>query len=252
MHAPAIPQKTLGFLDEVAAFSQQKLEGSTRNREPFPHLYLPKLLPKAFFEELCRLYPTSQCMESMPARRTGNPYAHKYRRLLNLNDETLSALTPEQSRFWAFFLQFAERIGPSMLAALPKPSADHKYLTIPEHSLKTRVDLWADHGGYQISPHTDAPHKLATFLLYCSPNPELAREGTSMFVPRSRDLRCWSGKQWPLDEFHEVFRAHYGANCLFGFRKTDRSFHGKYPVAISTLERRTIAITVQVKEGYVA
>jgi hypothetical protein len=252
MPFPAIPLKTLGLLDEITAFCQAKLEHSTRNIEPFPHLYLPKLLPKAFFDEICRLYPTSECMESMPARRTGNPYAHKYRRLLNLNEETLSQLAPEQSRFWTIFLQLAERIGPSMLAALPTPTDDHKYLTIAEHGLKTRVDLWADHGGYQIAPHTDAPHKLATFLLYCSPNPELAREGTSIFVPREKNRRCWLGKQWPLEEFHEVFRAHYGPNCLFGFRKTDRSFHGKFPVSVSTIERRTIAITVQVEENYVA
>jgi hypothetical protein len=227
------------------------LENATRNSEPFPHLYLPKLLPTALFQEVCRLYPSATSMESMPTRRTGNPYAHKFRRMLNLNEETLSALPSEQSAFWGFFLRLVEKLGPSMLASLPAPSSAHHYLDVPHADLKTRVDLWADRGGYQIAPHTDAPHKLATFLLYCSSSPALSREGTSIFVPRDPDRRCWSGRQWPMDEFHEVFRAHYGPNCLFGFRKTDRSFHGKYPVSESTDERRTIAITVQVRDGYV-
>lgn len=239
-------------LKGLANYSIKKIKKATTEAEPFPYLFIEKLMPSELMKAVNTFYPSVESMEAMPGKRTGNPYAHQHRRLLALNEESTAAMPKEQKRFWRMFSTYVQILAPRLLKALPEPPAGQKYATAKPEEIKTRIDLWSDRGGYQITPHTDAPHKLATFLLYCSSDPALASEGTSIFRPLDPALSCWQGRQLPMDQFEEVYRAPYGANHLFGFRKTDKSFHGKLPVAESTQDRRTIAITIQTAEKFVA
>jgi hypothetical protein len=239
------------MLQQLILFSRGKLQKATVEREPFPHLLVEKLLPSEVMKAINAFYPSIEMMDSMPKSRTGNPYAHEFRRMLSLNQETLQGMEKTQKQFWKLFGNYVQLMAPLLLKRLPTPPEGQKYREVEPEQLRTRIDLWSDRGGYQITPHTDAPHKLATFLLYCSDDPSLASEGTSIFRPLDASFTCWKGKQWPMEQFEEVYRAPYASNHLFGFRKTDRSFHGKLPVAASTSDRRTIAITVQTKESFV-
>lgn len=239
------------LVNSLVSYSTEKLDKAERHRDPFPYLVVEKLLPSSAIEAINQFYPNPEEMPTMPEERTGNPYAHRYRRLFPLNAETVKQMPKAQRRFWKVFSAYCERLAPTLLAALPTPPEGQQYRTVEPSELKTRIDLWSDRGGYQITPHTDAPHKLATFLLYCSPDPSLTDEGTSIYRPMNPDHTCWTGRQWPAEEFEEVFRSPYGANRLFGFRKTDRSFHGKRTVAESSTDRRTIAITIQTNDSFV-
>jgi hypothetical protein len=245
-------QTTQDVLKDLALYSIAKIKKATVCADPFPYLFSPKLLPSNMFTAVNKFYPSIDMMGAMPGSRTGNPYAHQHRRLLALNKESLAGMEKEQKRFWKLFSAYIQILSPKLLKALPQPPSGQHFVTAKPEEIKTRIDLWSDRGGYQITPHTDAPHKLATFLLYCSSDPSLASEGTSIFTPRDPAMACWQGRQWPMDQFEEVYRAPYGANHLFGFRKTDKSFHGKLPVAESTQDRRTIAITIQTAENFVA
>jgi hypothetical protein len=184
-------------------------------------------------------------MHAMPQARANNVYAHKYRRMFPVNREALKRLEPKSGAFWSSFNRLAQDLIPHLMNALPEPDKTHRFLLLPSDSLKARVDLWSDRGGYKITPHTDAPHKLATFLLYCSEDASLVNEGTAIYTPLDGHKRCWIGRQWPAEEFNLVHKTKYSRNKLFGFRKTDRSYHGKPPVPESITERRTIAITIQ-------
>lgn len=247
--APTLNKQDL--VKSLIAYSKTKLKAAETHREPFPYLMVEKLLPGQIMASINQLYPTIDQMDAMPATRTGNPYAHQYRRLFPLNEETLPRLEQAQKRFWKIFGSYVQVLAPKLLKALPEPPEGQKFRTVEPSEIKTRIDLWSDRGGYQITPHTDAPHKLATFLLYCTAEPSLAGEGTSIYRPHEEGFRSWSGRQFPYDQFEEVFRSPYAANRLFGFRKTDQSFHGKAPVAESETERRVIAITVQTNESFV-
>lgn len=242
---------TPALLDQLQAFSLSKLAGSRKQATPFPWLELDKFVPNALMDSIHQYFPGSELMSTMPEARTGNVYAHRYRRLFTLNEKTFQMLPAEASRFWQLFDAFIQRMVPALLQALPEGPKDQRIAHAPASELRARLDLWADRGGYQIPPHTDAPHKLATFLLYCSCEPSLSCEGTSIFVPLDASKTCWEGRQWPFEQFREVYTTPYGSNRLFGFRKSDRSFHGKLPVAESSAERRTIAITVQTAQGLV-
>lgn len=240
------------LLDHLQAFSSSKLADARRHSTPFPWLEIDKFVPSGLMDGIHQNFPGAEVMDSMPEARTGNIYAHRYRRLFTLNEKTFPLLPPESIKFWRLFDSFIQRMIPALLQALPEAPKGQRVQHEPVSELKARLDLWVDRGGYQIPPHTDAPHKLATFLLYCSQDPSLSGEGTSIFVPLDATKSCWEGRQWPFDQFQQVYTTPYGPNRLFGFRKTDRSFHGKLPVAESSAERRTIAITLQTARGLVA
>lgn len=241
----------LAMSQKLHAFASAKLSACASSCTPFPWIEVEKLLPTAVMDAINHFFPSPELMTAMPEGRTGNAYAHRYRRLFPLNPDTVAVMSSDASRFWLQFDALIQSLIPELMGALPEPPSSQKHSVFPLAELKARIDLWADCGGYQIQPHTDAPHKLATFLLYCSADPSLRNEGTSIFVPKQAGTTCWIGRQWPIDDFVEVHCTPYGSNRLFGFRKTDSSFHGKRPVNSACTERRTIAITIQHAEHLV-
>lgn len=247
---PPVANK-LEIAKALAAYSKEKLRKAEIRREPFPYLLLEKLMPSSLLASVNKFYPSIEQMETMPNERTTNAYAHEYRRLFPINETSLPRMEKEQRRFWKLFAAYIELLAPKLLKALPEPPEGQRFTTADRSKIRTRIDLWSDRGGYQITPHTDAPHKLATFLLYCTDDASLADEGTSIYRPKQEGFKSWSGRQFSFEQFEEVFRSPYAANRLFGFRKTDQSFHGKAPVAESTTDRRVIAVTVQTSESFV-
>lgn len=115
--------------------------------------------------------------------------------------------------------------------------------------------LVRDRSGYSIGPHTDAPQKVCSGLLYLPDpmhigskwGPEL---GTSLYVSRTGKT-CPGGPHHDRDseefQFDEVWRAPYRPNTFVCFLKTDNSFHGVEPVP-EGYERRVYIWNVRTSE----
>jgi hypothetical protein len=226
--------------------SVRYLRQCERRRDPYPVVVVDGFLDGRMMTLVSQSFPGSDDMEDMPVERTRNAMARRNRKLFRLNPESLEGLSVDRAAFWDVFSAFIDLLSPEMMHALPDPAPDMRVESF-QSGFKVRKDLWMDRGGFQISPHTDGVQKYATFLLYCSGHPSLEQEGTSVFVPKDNGFRSWSGKQFKFDDFDEVFRAPYRKNLVFGFRKTDNSFHGKYPGETTVEARKTISITVQSK-----
>ena len=231
--------------------SVRYLRQCERRPDPYPVVVVDGFLDVRMMTLVSQSFPGADDMEDMPVERTRNAMARRNRKLFRLNPESLEGLAVDQAAFWAVFSAFIDLLSSEMMHALPDPASDLRVESF-QSGFKVRKDLWMDRGGFQISPHTDGVQKYATFLLYCSGHSSLEQEGTSVFVPKENGFRSWNGKQYKFDDFDEVFRAPYRKNLVFGFRKTDNSFHGKYPGETTVEARKTISITVQSKRLFKA
>lgn len=237
--------------DGLEAFALRKLATAETWSHPFPHLMAAKFLPTAMARALADAWP-HRLMQPMPSERTGNPQALKSRRLFRLDRQGLIALPAGDQRLWQCFHNLISSLAPAMLHSLPPPPHGQRIASAKGMRLAPRIDLWSDFSGYGVPPHTEAPHKFANFLLYISPDPSLAEEGTSIYVPRDSSLRSWKGSMMPRENFKRISTVPYRPNLLFGFRKTDLSFHGKETVELKeTAPRMTIGISIQSLDGFV-
>lgn len=245
-------QKIKLSLEKNLNFSLVQASKSVPVDAPFPCVEISQILSPELFNAVNIFFPSIAQMSSMPVSRTANIYAQKYRNLFTLSSDNLKSLSEKSSRFWGFFKVFAQELGWILYEALPTHKDDVEYVRCTRGDIKVRVDLWSDLGGYQVSPHTDAPHKKATFLIYCSTEQTFRGEGTSLYKPLDENMKCWKGIQHPFENFREIYTTEYASNKVFGFLKTDNSFHGKKPTMTFDSPRKTIALTIQSKNDFVA
>lgn len=103
--------------------------------------------------------------------------------------------------------------------------------------------LIRDCENYKIGPHTDAAWKVLSLLFYLPADDSLRNYGTSIFVPKDLKFRCIGGPHHSFDNFAEVWRAPFLPNSCLGFWKTDKSFHGVYPIPIP-IERNVLLFNI--------
>lgn len=97
--------------------------------------------------------------------------------------------------------------------------------------------LVRDFENYQIKPHTDTPLKAISLLFYLPEDASMEHLGTSVFVPKDPDFRCEGQRRHPFEQFEKVYTAPFLPNSVFGFFKTNYSFHGVEPIKAKNIER---------------
>jgi hypothetical protein len=101
-----------------------------------------------------------------------------------------------------------------------------------------------------VAPHSDAPRKLVTLLLYFR-DPEWRDDwggGTEYYAPLDPvRARSWGAtERIPFEEFKSIGSTGYVANRLAGFVRAPNSYHGVLPVTCPAgLSRRAFMINVK-------
>jgi hypothetical protein len=85
-----------------------------------------------------------------------------------------------------------------------------------------------------------------SMLFYCPPDNSREHLGTSLFVPIDRKFKCPGGPHHDFDKFVKVRTMPYRPNSLFGFLKTDLSFHGVEPIEDDDIARDVILYDIRV------
>lgn len=87
--------------------------------------------------------------------------------------------------------------------------------------------LCRDDPGYFLGPHTDAPHKRLSMIVYLSEEstPDYQR-GTHIYLPRKYGFACPGGPHYNAADFARIATFPYAQNHAFAFKKTNNSFHG--------------------------
>jgi hypothetical protein len=108
--------------------------------------------------------------------------------------------------------------------------------------------LTKDYDGYQIGPHTDFMDRVLTMMYYLPRSGSGADAGTVLYRPKDKNFEC-SGTKWhTFEDFEEVKRIPYRPNTLFGFVKTNTSFHGVPPLNKVSVDRDIVHITMHLKK----
>lgn len=229
---------------EAETFSHlmQRIAAAPINEDPFPHFHIEGIFPETFYAQLLENLPdTSFCthIDGYPKRF----YFH-------LEPQPLELLPFSQFLFWQNFAA-AIRNRQLALALLEKfhPQLKNRWGENFQ-DLKFGVDasVVRDQSEYFIGPHTDHPHKILTLLFYLPTTYEQKHLGTSLYLPKDRTFTCSGNGHHAFQDFDKVSTAPFVPNSVFGFLKSDTSFHGVEPIGKQEKERISFAYTIWEKK----
>lgn len=206
--------------------------------DPFPYMVIDNLLPDDIYHSAVHHRIPDDCLYSLQEmKRVSEDYSSN-RRVLKLMPQMF--ILPRQARqFWEPFASWLQKdltaallgaFGPwvkSRLAARPHFAVDMLYVR--------------DSNGYSLGPHTDAKHKILTFLLYLPTPGQPQSMGTTLYRGLDPEFRCPGGAHHEFDQFQEITTVPYRANQSVCFVKTDNSFHGVKPL-VDCPERNLIIV----------
>lgn len=199
--------------------------------DPFPYVVVDQIFPADYYEEMLANFPTAESLR--PLGETGRVARGAYQERLTVlfNDEEFSRMTAPQQAFWRdfaswmytdpflqfFLFKFQRHLEPRIQKIV---AAEGRL------SMKGDALLVNDQTNYAISPHTDAPHRLVSFLFYLPRDDSMRDLGTTVYRPKDPNFTCWGGPHHPFALFEPVRTLDFLPNRLVAFPKTERSFHG--------------------------
>jgi hypothetical protein len=165
--------------------------------------------------------------------------------VLNLQPQEIALLESKQEKFWAEvanILQsndFASAIIDYLFSHIKLRLIGEKVINV--HSSTMLCNLKQ---GYSLGPHSDSPHKLITILFYLPKDNKNTELGTSIYTPRDIQFECTGGPHYRFSDFELLKTAPFIPNSLFGFVKTDNSFHGVKKIEVAGADRNTLALNL--------
>ena len=229
---------------EVAAAILGRFQGLAAESNPFPPAYASQVFPDPFYRTLLTMLPGDEILSATDQRRSSNPYAVN-RRKFTITPNSLARLDEERRAFWTSMATFL--CGGDFLRAVAsvfREGLKQRYGARPL-DLVPRLEINVDNENYAIPPHTDAPVKVGTLLFYLPSDESQSDLGTSIYVPRDRGFRSEEPIQYPFEKFETVRTFPFLPNSMFGFIKTDNSFHGRPPVKGEGVRRRIMTLSIQ-------
>ena len=223
---------------------------TTTTESPFPHLVIDNVFPDDYYAQMLANFPTPESLRSISASGRVATDAYKERSVVLFNDDEFIRMDDTQKRFWTEFASwmYSDQFVQSFLQKFSGEleSRLERILQV-EQALELRGDslLVNDQSQYAIGPHTDAPHRLVTFLFYLPPDASMRELGTSIYRPKDRDFVCWGGPHHPFKLFDRVATVEYLPNRLLAFPKTERSFHGVEPITRLGVNRQLLIHNVR-------
>jgi FkbM family methyltransferase len=215
---------------------------------PYPHFIMDNFFPEAFYQEIMAHRISNESFTGLGASgRASSDYTNRF--ILKLEAANIHNLPPQYSDFWAMIanilnsnellITLASKYRDRLLA--DGRLADNKSINLMPENLLVR-----DHTNYAIGPHTDAPHRLLSMLVYLPKDASIKHLGTSVYVPKDPNFRCKGGPHHDFENFELVKTAPFLPNTAFCFLKTDNSFHGVAPITSENIERDSLCYIARI------
>ena len=215
---------------------------------PYPHLYVRDVFPADFYAELLRNLPPESQLKTLSAlKRVDGDYPDT-RLVMPLTPAHTALLTEGQRRFWDDLGKWmlSGGFGQIMVAKFG-PYLQQRFGNIDAQRFSDEALVVRDYTTYSLGPHTDAPHKVLSFLFYLPSDESMADLGTSIYLPKDRAFQCPGGPHHRFDRFDRLLTMPYVPNALFAFMKTPNSFHGVEPITATGVRRDLMLYDVRVQ-----
>jgi FkbM family methyltransferase len=206
-----------------------RIKHSPINTDPFPHIVVDDFFPKEYFETALRNFPSDEQM--IPLSETGRTAGYPDRLVTLFNDDHFSRLDVSRREFWgrfagwlyskAFIDGVIEKFWPYVAGRLHTLNTQHKNVRLHGDAL-----IVSDKSNYAIGPHTDALHRLVTFLFYLPETDDWRNLGTSIYKPLDPKFECDGSKHHLFDAFERVTTVDFLPNRALLFVRSNHSFHG--------------------------
>lgn len=225
-----------------------KVGNAPINTFPYPHFYINDIFPADFYREIQNNLPDPEAM--IPIEQARNLKGYDERFVLDMTPKSLARLPDQKREFWTELnkmLVIKGSVGLSIFNRL-LPQIEKRFEGQTGMEFYSEALLVQDITNYKLGPHTDATRKVVTMLFYLPPDESQKHMGTSIYVPKDPEFRCPGGPHYPHDGFKRMHTNPFVPNALFGFLKTDNSFHGVEPVKDPNTRRWLLLYDIFVRE----
>jgi FkbM family methyltransferase len=241
--APTAPSATAhnphaGVMDEVLA----RIRACPVLADPFPHAVIDGVFPPAYYALMQEHFPTDATLT--PLSETGRTTGYDERLVALFNEAHFARLAPAAKDFWVGLADwlYDERFMDAVIEHFGDAVAPRLAHLAQRGPVSIQGDalLVSDKTRYAIGPHTDAAHRLITFLFYLPADDRHRALGTSIYRPKDPGFRCAGGPHHVFERFERLRTVEFLPNRLFMFARTDQSFHGVEPITEAVVDRHLL------------
>ena len=223
---------------ETISHLLQRIALSPVKEEPYHHFHIGEIFPDAFYRELIDNLPDISYF------RQSNGYAKRF--YINLSEKELTDLPFAHFLFWVDFARGirSDRLLQAVLEKFRPQLKERFGENFSIAKLELDVALLRDQSDYSLGPHTDHPNKIITLLFYLPASQDQEHLGTSLYIPKDRAFKCKGREHYSFEDFDRVHTVPFRPNSVFGFVRSDVSFHGVEPLGQQEKERILFSYTI--------
>lgn len=237
--------------DTVLAHVIDRLKKTPIHTDPYPHFFVTEIFPAEFYAELLNHLLEVSYLQNWPKIPNNAPDMYQERWILGLTDENLARLPFAHCIFWKGIKEaLSSSLWQNALLDHFDPYLKQRFKgAYAKDQFFTSMELIHDETNYSIGPHTDHPAKVITLLFYLPKSKDLSHLGTSVYRPKVSTFTCEGLSHYPHDQFEKLSTAAFIPNSLFGFVKTNNSFHGVEPIQDLGIQRNLMNFFLQLKHS---
>lgn len=231
----------------VLAHVVNRLSNAKIHPYPYPHFYIDHLFPDDYYQELLANLPSTASYQAISKTGKVDPRTYGNRFVLPLLQEELNQLPFFQFLFWSKFAEgiTSEPFCGSLLQKFDDPIKQRFGAHYENVKFSPIAELVRDHTNYSIGPHTDHPIRVVTLLFYFPNSTDLAHLGTSIYEPLDPAFECEGFEHHSFSQFKKLETMSFCPNAVFGFARSNRSFHGREPILDQNVERNLMNYYLQ-------
>lgn len=232
---------------DVLLHVKNKLAEAPIHSSPYSYFYIENIFPKEFYQELLSNLPDTSYFQSLDQTGKVKPGAYADRSVLLLEEHELEQLPFCHLLFWSkFTAAIKSEEWRTMLLEKFEPQIKERFGAHYEHvTFSSVAELIRDRTNYSIGPHTDHPIRVLTLLFYFPSSNDQAHLGTSIYQPLDSSFECEGFAHHSLEKFKKIDTASFLPNSVFGFVRSNCSFHGREPILDEGAERNLLNYYLQ-------